>query len=89
MQDPKGMEKQMILISETMQQVEELVRSKIKTHEDFMSVCSALMATTRNMYLESLSVEEAAQIFSAVADSMFATEEMLIKFKDLPKPTIH
>jgi flagellar biosynthesis component FlhA len=89
MPDPKEMEKQMILISETMQQVEELVRSKVKTHDDFMAVCSALMAVTRNMYLESLSVEETAQIFTAVADTMFATEEMLYKFKHLPKPTIH
>ena len=54
-----------------------------------MAVCSALMAVTRNMYLESLSIEETAQIFTAVADTMFATEEMLYKFKDLPKPTIH
>ena len=89
MPDPKEMEKQMILISETMQQIEELVRSKVKTHDDFMAVCSALMAVTRNMYLESLSAEETAQIFRAVSDTMFATEEMLYKFKNLPKPTIH
>ena len=89
MPDPKEVEKQITLISETMQQVEELVRSKVKTHDDFMAVCSALMAVTRNMYLESLSAEETAQIFRAVSDTMFATEEMLYKFKNLPKPTIH
>ena len=89
MPDPKEMEKQITLISETMQQIEELVRCKVKTHDDFMAVCSALMAVTRNMYLESLSIEETAQIFTAVSDTMFATEEMLYKFKDLPKPTIH
>jgi len=83
------MEKQITLISETMQQIEELVRCKVKTHDDFMAVCSALMAVTRNMYLESLSAEETAQIFRAVSDTMFATEEMLYKFKNLPKPTIH
>ena len=89
MPDPKEMEKQITLISETMQQIEELVRCKVKTHDDFMAVCSALMAVTRNMYLESLSAEEPAQIFRAVSDTMFATEEMLYKFKNLPKPTIH
>ena len=89
MPDPKEMEKQITLISETMQQIEELVRCKVKTHDDFMAVCSALMAVTRNMYLESLSAEETAQIFKAVSDTMFATEEMLYKFKNLPKPTIH
>jgi prephenate dehydrogenase len=89
MPDPKEMEKQITLISETMQQIEELVRCKVKTHDDFMAVCSALMAVTRNMYLESLSAEETAQIFRAVSDTMFATEEMLYKFKNLPKPTIH
>ena len=89
MPDPKEMEKQITLISETMQQIEELVRCKVKTDDDFMAVCSALMAVTRNMYLESLSAEETAQIFKAVSDTMFATEEMLYKFKNLPKPTIH
>ena len=89
MPDPKEMEKQITLISETMQQIVELVRCKVKTHDDFMAVCSALMAVTRNMYLESLSAEETAQIFRAVSDTMFATEEMLYKFKNLPKPTIH
>ena len=89
MPDPKEMEKQITLISETMQQIEELVRCKVKTHDDFMAVCSALMAVTRNMQLESLSAEETAQIFRAVSDTMFATEEMLYKFKNLPKTTIH
>jgi len=89
MQDPKGMEKQMILISETMQQVEELVRSKIKTHEDFMSVCSALMAVTRNMYVEGLGPQATVQMFEAAADSIMVTEELLSEFGDYAKPTIH
>ena len=50
MPDPKEMEKQITLISETMQQIEELVRCKVKTHDDFMAVCSALMAVTRNIF---------------------------------------
>ena len=89
MHNPKEMEKQLTLISGTMQQVEELVRAKVKSHDDFMAVCSALMAVTRNMYLESLGAEDTAKIFNAVSDSIYITEDILLQFKDHPKPTIH
>jgi uncharacterized membrane protein (GlpM family) len=54
-----------------------------------MLVCSSLMAVTRNMYLEGLGPIDTVQMFEAVADSIIATEEMLKKFKDYPKPTLH
>jgi hypothetical protein len=82
-------EKNLIKISEAMQKIEEVARQEIRTSEDYMLVCSSLMAVTRNMYLEGLGPIDTVQMFEAVADSIIATEEMLKKFKDYPKPTIH
>jgi len=47
------------------------------------------MAVTRNMYLESLGAEDTAKIFNAVSDSIYITEDILLRFKNHPKPTIH
>jgi hypothetical protein len=82
-------EKNLIKISEAMQKIEEVARQEIRTSEDYMLVCSSLMAVTRNMYLEGLGPIDTVQMFEAVADSIIATEEMLKKFKDYPKPTLH
>jgi hypothetical protein len=83
------MEKNLIKISDAMQKIEEVARQEIRTSEDYMLVCSSLMAVTRNMYLEGLGPIDTMHLFEAVADSIVATEEMLKKFKDYPKPTIH
>jgi hypothetical protein len=83
------MEKNLIKISDAMQKIEEVARQEIRTSEDYMLVCSSLMAVTRNMYLEGLGPIDTVQMFEAVADSIIATEEMLKKFKDYPKPTLH
>ena len=83
------MEKKLTKISTAMQKIEEAAREEIKTSEDYMLVCSSLMAVTRNMYLEGLGPIDTVQMFEAVADSIIATEEMLKQFKDYPAPTIH
>ena len=73
-----------------MQKIEDAARSEIDSTEDYMLVCSALMAVTRNMYVETLGPADTIQMFEAVADSIMATEEMIKEFgRDYPKPTIH
>tara|TARA_S200002703_G_C3712604_1_gene218890 strand:- start:272 stop:538 length:267 start_codon:yes stop_codon:yes gene_type:complete len=88
MQDPK-LEKQINLISSAMKKIEETARSMVRDNDDYMSVCSAMMAVTRNMYLETLTIEETASIFETVAESMFVTQDMIHTFQHTSKPTIH
>tara|TARA_R110001599_G_scaffold312308_1_gene519858 strand:+ start:306 stop:572 length:267 start_codon:yes stop_codon:yes gene_type:complete len=88
MQDPK-LEKQINLISSAMKKIEETARSMVRDNDDYMSVCSAMMAVTRNMYLETLTIEETASIFETVAESMFVTQDMIHTFQHAAKPTIH
>jgi len=84
------MKQKLTKISEAMQRIEDAARGEIDNTEDYMLVCSALMAVTRNMYVESLGPADTIQMFEAVADSIMATEEMIKEFgKDRPKPTIH
>ena len=84
------MKQKLTKISEAMQRIEDAARSEIDSTEDYMLVCSALMAVTRNMYVETLGPTDTIQMFEAVADSIMATEEMIKEFgRDYPKPTIH
>ena len=84
------MKQKITKISEAMQRIEDAARSEIDNTEDYMLVCSALMAVTRNMYVETLGPADTIQMFEAVADSIMATEEMIKEFgRDYPKPTIH
>jgi len=84
------MDEQLVKISSVMQKVEQLVYDETKDDpNDFMLACSALMAVTRNMYIQSLGVEDAAKMFSAVADSVNFTESLLDSIRDQHKPTIH
>ena len=84
------MDEQLVKISSVMQKVEQLVYDETKDDpNDFMLACSALMAVTRNMYIQSLGVEDAAKMFSAVADSVNFTEGLLNSIRDQHKPTIH
>ena len=89
MQDPKEMEKSLTKIADAMHKVEEAARAQIKTHADYMLVCSSLMAVTRNMYLEAMGPYDTVHMFQAVADSIVATEEILQEFKKDPSPTLH
>ena len=84
------MDEQLVKISSIMQKVEQLVYDETKDDpDDFMLACSALMAVTRNMYIQSLGVEDTAKMFNAVADSVNFTEGLLNSIRDQHKPTIH
>ena len=84
------MDEQLVKISSVMQKVEQLVYDETKDDpNDFMLACSALMAVTRNMYIQSLGVEDTAKMFNAVADSVNFTEGLLNSIRDQHKPTIH
>ena len=84
--DPK---KLMDKLSTVMQKVEELASSEISSEKDYLQVCGALMAVTRNMYEKALGPEQTQQMFIAVAESFNFQEEVIRMFKPVEKPTLH
>ena len=72
-----------------MQKVEQLAKEEIKTREDHLQVCGALLAVTRNMYVEALGPFDTARMFEAVANSFNIQEDLLEVFRDGEEPTIH
>jgi hypothetical protein len=84
--DPK---KLMEKLSTVMQKVEELALSEIRSEKDYLQVCGALMAVTRNMYEKALGPEQTQQMFIAVAESFNFQEEVIRMFKPVEKPTLH
>ena len=84
--DPK---KLMDKLSTVMQKVEELALTEINTEKDYLQVCGALMAVTRNMYERALGPEQTQQMFIAVAESFNFQEEIIKMFKPVEKPTLH
>ena len=85
MQDRGIMEEQIKIINKAMQSLEKTARNEIKKDEDKLLVASALMAVTRNLYVEAIGADDTAQVFASIADSFFLTEEMITQYK----PTIH
>ena len=83
------MDKELQKISDSMQKIEELVKREIKNPDEYMLVCSALMAVTRNMYASALGPHDTAQMFKAVSDSFVVVEDLLGRFRREEKPTIH
>ena len=79
------MDEQIKIINKAMQSLEKTVRSEIKKDEDKLLVASALMAITRNLYVESIGVDDTIKVFEAITDSFHITEDMLKKMR----PTIH
>jgi len=84
-QDPKQLIQK---LSDAMVKIEEAAESEVKSSEDYLQVCGALMAVTRNMYERALGPEQTQQMFLAVAESFNVQEEILKAFKDA-RPTIH
>jgi|TARA_R110000744_G_scaffold209568_1_gene328525 hypothetical protein len=76
-------------LSTVMQKVEELALSEIRSEKDYLQVCGALMAVTRNMYEKALGPEQTQQMFIAVAESFNFQEEVIRMFKPVEKPTLH
>ena len=72
-----------------MHRIEQVAKEEINTNDDYLQVCGALLAVTRNMYVEALGPYDAARMFEAVANSFQIQEELLEVFRDGEKPTIH
>ena len=73
-----------------MQKVEQLAKEEISSPEDFLQVCGALLAVTRNMYVEALGPVDTSRMFEAVAQSFHIQEELIEVFqRDGKTPTIH
>ena len=93
MQDQKQtdkIKKQLEKLSTVMQRVEQLAKEEISSPEDFLQVCGAMLAVTRNMYVEAVGPYDAALIFETVAQSFKIQEDIIEVFRrDGEKPTIH
>ena len=73
-----------------MQKVEQVAREEINTNEDYLQVCGALLAVTRNMYVDALGPFDTARMFEAVAHSFNMQEKLIEVFhRDGKPPTIH
>ena len=73
-----------------MQRVEEVAKDEIKTRDDYLQVCGALLAVTRNMYVEALGPYDTARMFEAVAHSFEVQEELIkVLHHDGKIPTMH
>ena len=79
------MDEKIVKINDTMTALEKVARAQMKTDEDKLLVASALMAVTRNLYVEAVGPTDTAHIFASIAHSFDMMEEMLEQYK----PTIH
>ena len=73
-----------------MQRIEKLAKEEVKTREDYLQVCGALLAVTRNMYVEALGPYDTARMFEAIANTFHVQEGIIEVFhRDGKTPTIH
>ena len=79
------MDAKIVKINDAMIALEKVARSQMKTDEDTLLVASALMAVTRNLYLETLGPEDTARIFASIVESFEFVEKIL----QHNRPTIH
>ena len=79
------MDAKIVKINDAMIAIEKAARLQIKTNEDKLLVASALMAVTRNLYVDTLGPRDTAHIFASIVDSFEVMEEMLREHR----PTIH
>ena len=77
-------------ISNTMKSIEDVASSHIKTDDDYLQVCGAMLAVTRNMYVNALGVDGTARMFEEIANTFMMQEELLEKiYFGNTKPTMH
>ena len=77
-------------IASAMRKIEEAATGEIKSEDEYLQVCGALLAVTRNMYVEALGPQGAARMFQEVANTFMIQEELINEFYyDEEKPTIH
>ena len=50
-------------IASAMKKIEEAASSEINSQDEYLQVCGALLAVTRNMYVEALGPQGAARMF--------------------------
>jgi Skp family chaperone for outer membrane proteins len=81
--------KELEKLSYVMEKVEKAAREEINSNEEFLQVCGAMLAVTRNMYIEALGPVDTSKIFQTVAESFGLQEEVLEIFRNVEKPTIH
>ena len=75
------------IISDAMQEIDTLATSLIKKPEDALLVCAALMAITRQRYIETLGPSQTSFIFQSVVNSF---EFMTALEREMTEPvTIH
>ena len=79
------MDVKIVKISKAMETFEKAARGQIKTDDDKLLVASALMAVTRNLYVEAVGPRDTAHIFASIVHSFDVMEEMLEQYK----PTYH
>ena len=79
------MDAKIVKISKAMTAFEKAARAQIESDEDKLLVASALMAVTRNLYIETLGPRDTAHVFATIVDSFDIMNEMLEQYK----PTIH
>ena len=80
-------ERKLKKISEYMNIAQDFVDDElVRSPEDAVLLASALMAITRNLYVQTLGVEHTAKMFEVMADSFLITETMIEQYK---QPTIH
>ena len=77
-------------IATAMKKFEVLAHSEINSNEEYLQVCGAMLAVTRNMYVEALGIHGAARMFQEVANTFIVQEELLEQFYPThEKPTLH
>ena len=77
-------------IASAMKKFEEVAQSEINNNEEYLQVCGALLAVTRNMYVEALGPVGASRMFQEVANTFMIQEELINEFYyDEDAPTIH
>ena len=79
------MDEKIAKISKAMTALEKTTRAQIESDDDKLLVASALMAVTRNLYIETLGPRDTAHVFATIVDSFDIMNEMLEQYK----PTIH
>ena len=76
-------------IASAMKKIEQAAQSEINSNEEYLQVCGALLAVTRNMYVDAIGVDGAARMFQEVANTFMIQEELIHNLYDEEKPTIH
>ena len=76
-------------IASARKKIEEAASSEINSDDEYLQVCGAMLAVTRNMYVEALGPQGASRMFQEVANTFMIQEELLEEFYYDDPPTIH